>query len=129
MSDRDRDPDQSPGSDEALAARLSRLDRQLDARREAERPAGGRQLPRSAEGIAQAIRLASEFVAGILVGAGFGWLIDWWLGTSPWGLVVFLLLGFFAGVLNTLRAAGVVRQPELPGDDTDGPPDQSGRPG
>jgi ATP synthase protein I len=36
-----------------------------------------------------------------------GWLLDRWLGISPWGLIVFLLLGFAAGVLNVMRAAGV----------------------
>ena len=44
----------------------------------------------------------------MLVGAGLGWLIDRWLGISPWGLIVFLLLGFAAGVLNVMRSAGVV---------------------
>ncbi len=43
-----------------------------------------------------------------MVGAGLGWLIDRWLGISPWGLMVFLLLGFAAGVLNVMRSAGVV---------------------
>ena len=45
----------------------------------------------------------------MLVGAGIGWLLDRWLGISPWGMIVFLLLGFAAGVLNVMRAAGVVR--------------------
>jgi ATP synthase protein I len=40
-------------------------------------------------------------------------LIDRWLKTSPWGLIVFLLLGFAAGVLNVVRAAGVVAQNTL----------------
>ena len=53
------------------------------------------------------IRLSTELVAGVLVGAALGWLIDRWLGISPWGLIVFLLLGFAAGVLNVMRAAGV----------------------
>jgi ATP synthase protein I len=43
-----------------------------------------------------------------VVGAGIGWLIDRWLGISPWGLIVFLLLGFAAGVLNVMRSAGLV---------------------
>jgi ATP synthase protein I len=42
-----------------------------------------------------------------VVGAGLGWLIDRWLGISPWGLMVFLLLGFAAGVLNVMRSAGL----------------------
>ena len=58
--------------------------------------------------IARGFRLSTELVAGVLVGAGIGWLIDRWLGISPWGLIVFLLLGFAAGVLNVMRAAGVV---------------------
>ncbi|HEY1312216.1 MAG TPA: AtpZ/AtpI family protein, partial [Pseudolabrys sp.] len=52
-------------------------------------------------------------VAGVVVGALIGWLIDRWLGISPWGLIVFLLLGFAAGVLNVMRAAGVVRERSL----------------
>lgn len=44
-------------------------------------------------------------------GAGIGWVADQWLGTAPLGLIVFLLLGFAAGVLNVLRSAGVVEQP------------------
>ena len=63
-------------------------------------------------GFGQAIKLSSEFVAGIAVGAGLGWLIDKVAGTSPWGLIVFLLLGFAAGVLNVLRSAGLVAEPK-----------------
>ena len=57
------------------------------------------------------MKLSTEFVAGVVVGAGLGWLIDRGLGTSPWGLIIFLLLGFCAGVLNVLRSAGVVAEP------------------
>jgi ATP synthase protein I len=51
------------------------------------------------------LRLSSELVAGVVVGAGLGLLLDRWLGISPWGLIVFLLLGFAAGVLNVARGA------------------------
>jgi ATP synthase protein I len=64
----------------------------------------------SAAGYGQALKLSSEFIAGVVVGAGVGWIIDRQAGTSPWGLIVFLLLGFGAGVLNVLRSAGVVTE-------------------
>ena len=63
-----------------------------------------------AAGYGQALKLSSEFIAGIAVGAGLGWVIDRLAGTSPWGLIVFLLLGFGAGVLNVMRSAGMVAE-------------------
>jgi ATP synthase protein I len=62
----------------------------------------------TASGYARGFRLSSELVGGVLVGAGVGWLTDRLLGISPWGFIVFLLLGFVAGVLNVMRSAGVV---------------------
>lgn len=50
-------------------------------------------------------RLGSEFVAAIIVGAGLGYLLDMFLPTRPWGMIVLLLLGFAAGVLNVVRAS------------------------
>jgi ATP synthase protein I len=50
-------------------------------------------------------RLASEFVAGVLVGGLIGYGIDYVAGTLPLFLIVFLLLGFGAGILNMSRAA------------------------
>ncbi len=94
----------------ALSARLQRLDEGLgEARSRAEQPSDGPGEDRAttASGYARGFRLSSELVAGVLVGAGLGWLIDRWLGISPWGLIVFLLLGFAAGVLNVMRSAGV----------------------
>ena len=55
-------------------------------------------------GLSRGFRLASEFAAAIIVGAGLGYLIDMVLPTRPWALVVLLLLGFAAGVLNVVRA-------------------------
>jgi ATP synthase protein I len=47
-------------------------------------------------------------VAGVVVGALIGWGFDRLLSTSPFGLIVFLLLGFVAGVVNVVRSAGRV---------------------
>ncbi|WP_053086104.1 AtpZ/AtpI family protein [Nitratireductor soli] len=61
-------------------------------------------------GFGNALKLSSEFIAGIGVGVGLGWFIDRMAGTSPWGLIIFLLLGFGAGVLNVLRSVGQVAE-------------------
>lgn len=92
-------------SDADLARRMDRLSRELDVERR-ERAAAERPERSNATGYAQALRLASEFVAGVIVGAALGWGIDTMAGTSPWGLIGFLLLGFCAGVLNVVRSAG-----------------------
>lgn len=64
-------------------------------------------------GAAQAFKISSEFIAGIVVGGGLGFGIDRLFGTTPWGLVVFLLLGFCAGTLNVLRASGRIAEHEI----------------
>lgn len=81
----------------------------LAAKRPA-RPAGEDSKGGGATGYGQALKLSSEFIAGIAVGVGLGWFIDRMAGTSPWGLIVFLLLGFGAGILNVLRSAGLVAE-------------------
>jgi ATP synthase protein I len=57
--------------------------------------------------MALGFRLSSELIAGVLVGALMGWGFDRLLSTSPFGLIVFVLVGFSAGVLNVIRSAGV----------------------
>jgi len=56
--------------------------------------------------MALGFRLSSELIAGVAVGALIGWGIDHVLSTSPWGMIVFVLLGFVAGVVNVIRSAG-----------------------
>lgn len=50
-------------------------------------------------------RIGVELVSGVIVGSGIGWLLDSWINTSPYLLVVFLLLGGCAGFLNVYRYA------------------------
>jgi ATP synthase protein I len=102
-----------PDDEAALSARLQRLgDRLANANRPSENDATSRTTP-DASAFARGFRMSTELVAGVVVGAIIGWLLDRWLGISPWGLIVFLLLGFAAGVLNVMRAAGVVRDRHL----------------
>ena len=105
---RDKSPDEA-----ALSARLGRLDQRLSAFRDSrklrtDQPAGeGEDGAARASAMARGLRLSSELVAGVLVGAVIGWGIDRLLSTSPFGLIVFFLLGFVAGIVNVVRSAGV----------------------
>lgn len=105
--------------DDDLARRKLELDAALAARRPAAPSETGKPATGGLAGFGQALKLSSEFIAGIVVGAGLGWLIDLVAGTSPWGLIVFLLLGFAAGVLNVLRSAGLVAETGLDGNRVD----------
>ena len=70
--------------------------------------------------VSHSVRLFANMLAGhialkvfasfITLLAGFGVL--GWLGISPWGFIVFLLLGFAAGMLNVMRSAGLVAERE-----------------
>jgi ATP synthase protein I len=106
--------DQSSSDEAALSARLGNLDQRLskirDSRKTGTDQSGNEQdtAQARASAMAMGLRLSSELVAGVLVGAGLGWGFDRLLSTSPWGLIVFLLLGFTAGVLNVMRTAGAM---------------------
>ena len=92
-----------------LSARLKELSGRISAER-SER-AESAKPPASlhdASAYARGYKLVSEFAAGPLVGGLIGYGIDWLFGTLPFGLIIFLLLGFGAGFLNLARAANRV---------------------
>jgi ATP synthase protein I len=124
MDDRNKTDGQHGGdgselSDSELSGRLRGLGSALNevqAERQAEAKAASKVDRTSASaGMTLAFRLGSEFVAGVLVGAGLGWGIDYLLGTKPWGMIIFLLLGFGASVANMMRAAGETGKKTPPG--------------
>lgn len=49
------------------------------------------------------LQTGTEFVADTIGGGFIGWLLDNWLGTSPWLLILFLLLGLGAGFMNVYK--------------------------
>jgi ATP synthase protein I len=110
----DNDRGKRQTDEAALSARLRRLGDELGQQRPGEPSETPRGRPvADASGYARGFRLSSELVAGVLVGAAIGWALDRLLGISPWGLIVFLLLGFAAGVINVMRAAGVAPEQNL----------------
>ncbi|WP_199554684.1 AtpZ/AtpI family protein [Sandaracinobacteroides hominis] len=64
--------------------------------------------------LAQGTRHAFEIAATTIVGGAIGWMLDRWLATGPWMLLLFLLLGIAAGFWNLIKAvnkeAAVVRE-------------------
>jgi len=109
----DSSSNKSSSDEAALSARLGSLDHRLSEIRDSrnigtdEPGAGGGDGAARASAMARGFRLSSELVAGVVVGALIGWGFDRLLSTSPFGLIVFFLLGFAAGVLNVIRSAGV----------------------
>jgi len=76
-------------------------------------------------GLGRAARLGTEFIAAILVGAGIGFVADRVLGTGPWLMLVMLLVGFAAGVMNVVRAASDMNAANPPPKNADlGPDDE-----
>ena len=95
----------------ALSARLGSLDQRLSEirdNRKIETDQSGTESGNSAaraSAMARGFQLSSELIAGVVVGAAIGWGFDKLLSTSPFGLIVFFLLGFVAGVVNVVRSA------------------------
>ena len=78
-----------------------RIDRMQEDRAEKTRGPGRHGLPAGAGAILA--RVATELVAGVIVGAFIGWVLDRWFGTSPLFLVLLFFLGAAAGMLNVWR--------------------------
>ncbi len=49
--------------------------------------------------------LGLEMAISVVIGLAVGYYLDRWLGTSPWLTVVWLGIGFAAGVRSLYRAA------------------------
>ena len=96
MTDKDRSA--KPRRDAELSARIREFERR---QQEETRPNRGK-LPSG--GMALAGRVTTELVAGVVVGAFFGWALDSWLGTTPTFMVVFFFIGSAAGMMNVWRA-------------------------
>ena len=99
--------DANAAPDGDLSARLRRLETQLERKRPSGAP-GATLRPSASDGssLGKAMRLSTEFVAGVIAGGILGWIFDRLLGTKPWGLIVFLMLGVVTGIYNVMRLSG-----------------------
>jgi len=121
MGDADRRPEDTEGSrSRSDDDRLTRLRREIDNAR------GTSSEPQRAESrgtqVAFAMRLATEFVASVIVGAGLGWLLDQWFNTTPLFLLILFGFGTAAGFRNMLRYAAQSQSQTDNAGGSDGPP-------
>jgi ATP synthase protein I len=94
-------------------ARLESLDERLDRLQQAEakRTAKAQGDPSYSAG-----QLVLSHMIGAPLGSGIvGWMLDRWLGTKPWVMLVMLFLGFAVGFMNVMRIAN-----KPPGNGPDG---------
>ena len=86
-------------------ARVDALEARLKAAREREEE---RNRPRGTGADANyrsGNRVLADLLGGILGGLVFGWLVDSFAGTAPWGLLVGLFLGIAVAFRNIIRMA------------------------
>tara|TARA_B100000029_G_scaffold247805_2_gene244740 strand:- start:1397 stop:1726 length:330 start_codon:yes stop_codon:yes gene_type:complete len=56
-------------------------------------------------GMGVGLRVGVDLIVGVGVGGVIGWGLDWWLGTKPYLLALFIIFGFIAGLMNVIRTA------------------------
>lgn len=92
--------------DAALKARLDKLSKSLGTRDDLPKSSPA---PTGDTGFGNAmgagLRVVTELVAGVIVGGGIGWLLDFWLHTKPVLMILFGCLGLAGGFWNIIRTA------------------------
>jgi ATP synthase protein I len=69
---------------------------------------------RSLKGAAMLSVVGIQLAVSTIVGAGIGYLLDRWLGTEPWLLVLFFVIGTIAGFREMIRTVSRASQDEEP---------------
>jgi ATP synthase protein I len=91
--------------DDPPSPSLAKLDEELRAA-EAKRRKTKARPDQQGQGLAFALRIGVEIVSALIVGVAIGYFLDRWLGTKPWFLLLFFVLGAAAGFMNVFRTVG-----------------------
>ena len=86
-------------------ARIDALEQRLNAAQQREDQRNRPKMSGADANYRSGNRVLADLLGGILGGAVIGWTIDWFAGTSPWGLLVGLFLGIVVAFRNIIRAA------------------------
>ena len=97
--------DISPEQAAAFRQRSDAIGTRLDQVKARRAPPASVDARARGEAFARAFRFVAELLVGVGVGGFIGWLLDRQFGTRPWLLVLFVIMGFVAGLMNVVRAA------------------------
>lgn len=114
-SDRPRDapPGRLPGAsfeDRLGAARRRQGLAPLQQGADGDSPGQGLSLSQG-NALRMGLRVGVELVSALAVAVAIGWYLDKWLGTRPFLLMLFVMLGGGAGVANVWRLVQPPRKP------------------
>ena len=88
--------------------RLAALQARIDAAKDAHAPKPRTPDPHSQAQLAW--RMVIELVAGLGIGFGIGYGLDALFGTTPFLMIIFIFLGFAAGIQTMMRSAKEVQR-------------------
>jgi len=94
-----------PEDREAIRQRSAEIGKKLEALKSRRAPAEGSAGDGQHAAYGTAFKIAAELIVGVVVGGGLGWALDKQFATAPWLMIVLVILGFAAGLLNVVRAA------------------------
>ena len=80
--------------------KLQKLKERIDT---AETTNSPRPKQKKQSGAGFGFKISTEIIAALVVGVGIGLIVDKYLGTKPFGLIIFFIFGAIAGFLNVYR--------------------------
>ena len=103
-------------TDQDRRARLEALEAKLAEKRAPDEPK--RHQDEHHSQVQMGWRMVTELVAGLGIGFAMGYGLDLVFGTAPLLMIIFVLLGFAAGIKTMMRTAKEMA-PEASGDETE----------
>jgi len=97
----DTDPGQDPIAEDARIRSLEERLKRAEAVEQARTATG--QVGEADENYRLGNRVLAELIGGLAGGALIGWVLDRFIGTSPWLLLAFLFLGIVVAFRNIIR--------------------------
>lgn len=90
---------------ESIKARAEAIDKRLSEARGRITPKSTVESQQRGQAMGKGLRIAVDLVVGVAFGGFVGWWLDRYFGSAPWLMVVMLMLGFAAGMMNVIRTA------------------------